>query len=135
MPLSGPRNTPTRDGVDLELTLAATAVIWQGGMVCVDATGLAIAGKTGVDLVVMGVAQASAQASAGDATVSVRPGVYRFGADDQIGQASLGRVVYLVDDETLSATDGDGTRSPAGVIIDIELAGIWVAIGPTVRQA
>ena len=136
--LSGPRNTPTRAAIDLVLPLAAGAVIYQGGMVCADAAGLAIAGKTAAGLVVVGMAQISVRQADGDESVFVRPGTYLFGSldgADQIGQAQIGRVVYLVDDETLAATNGGGTRSPAGVVIDVEPAGVWVKIGPAVRQA
>lgn len=140
MALSASRNTPRRDGVSTAIGLAANVTCHQGGIVVVDATGYAMPAKTALNLVAMGIAELSATngAVAGEVRAQVRSGTFRFGSaggPDQIGQAQLGRVVYLVDDETVAATNGTNTRSPAGVCVDIDPAGIWVAIGPTIRQA
>lgn len=140
MALSGPRNTPYRQAISLSIGMAPNVTCHQGGMVVVDATGYAMPAKTALNLVCLGIADATVSngATVGENAVSVRVGTYRFasaGGPDQIGQAQLGRVVYLVDDETVAATNGTNTRSPAGVCVGIDPAGVWVALGPTVRQA
>lgn len=52
----------------------------------------------------------------GDAKVNVRRGTFQFDNSDAAG---IGADCYLVDDETVTTTDGGGARSKAGVVRDI----------------
>ena len=42
-------------------------------------------------------------------------------------QASLGKSCYIEDDQTVSKTSANGTRSPAGIVIGVDTDGVWVA--------
>jgi len=136
MALSKPRLT-TQMGADavvrdLEVPVAANAVIYQGALVVLEG-GYATAGKTATGLVAIGRAEETVDNTGGNAgakAVRVRRGAFKFKNDatDPVGQASLGQTCYVVDDETVAATDGTGTRSPAGKVLGIEADGVWVEI-------
>lgn len=51
---------------------------------------------------------------------------FKWANDGSITQAHLMKTAYIVDDQTVAATDGSGTRSPAGRILGIEADGVWV---------
>ncbi|MDH4122381.1 MAG: hypothetical protein OEV94_11830 [Deltaproteobacteria bacterium] len=131
--LTTARNTPERAGNDLSLPVAANAKIYQGALVAVNATGFAVPGSTATTLKAVGRANAQADNTGGaDGAVSakVSRGVFKFSNSgaDPIGQANVGGTAYIVDDQTVAATNGAGTRSAAGKIIDIESDGVWVEI-------
>ena len=50
---------------------------------------------------------------------------------DEITAADIGKVCYIVDNQTVAKTDGTATRSPAGIVDDVDDAGVWVNIDPT----
>ncbi|MNU06383.1 hypothetical protein D3C72_2515570 [compost metagenome] len=51
---------------------------------------------------------------------------FKWGNDGSITQAHLMKTAYIVDDQTLAATDGTGTRSAAGRIVGIDTDGVWI---------
>lgn len=134
--LTKDRDTKARAGEDFEFPVKAAAKIFAGAIVAIDSAGKAIKGQTALELKAVGVAQELADNSAGadDAIrVKVRRGVHRFAnsaAGDAIALADVGADCYIVDDQTLAKTDGAGTRSVAGVVVDVEAAGVWVRIEP-----
>lgn len=139
--LSGDRDTKRRDGEFFDLEVAASVVIYMGALVCGNATGYATPGDTATTLEAMGVAQErvdNASGANGAKTVRVRAGVFHFqnsGGGDLITRADRGKLAYIVDDQTVAKTDGTGTRSVAGRIIDVDdngLDGVWVKVGPDV---
>lgn len=109
--------------------------IWAGALVCLDATGYAIPAATALNLVVRGVAQEEANNAAGaDGAINVetRRGVFRFAnsaAGDLIARAEIGDDCFIVDDQTVAKTNGGGTRSTAGKIVDLDAQGVWVRVG------
>jgi len=131
--LTEDRNTPFVDAELLVLPVAAASEIFAGSLVVVDANGYAAPGSTATGLVAMGMAEVHIDNSAGgngDADVTVRRGkAFRFDNDGSISQANVGRSAYIVDDQTVAATDGTGTRSLAGSIIYVDADGVWVYIG------
>ncbi|EKK5133725.1 TPA: hypothetical protein NII88_006806, partial [Pseudomonas aeruginosa] len=50
----------------------------------------------------------------------------KWANDGSVTQAHLMKPAYIVDDQTVAATDGTETRSPAGRIIGVEPDGVWV---------
>ncbi|MCJ8285110.1 hypothetical protein [Halomonas sp.] len=132
MALNADRNTPHRDGQAVALPVVAGAEIFAGALVVANATGYVAPGSTATGLTYLGRAEAHVDNSAGgdgDLTVEVRRGLaFRFANDsgDPVTQASLGKVAYIVDDETVAASDGTGTRSTAGVVVLIDDAGVWI---------
>ena len=134
MALSNDRNTPRRDGVQFRDPVAAATVIYAGSLVVIDAAGNAAPGSTATGLHVRGVAQEQVDNSggaAGDLAVDSRRGCFRFdnsSADDLIARADIGNQVWIVDDHTVAKTSATNTRSVAGIVRDVDDAGVWVEI-------
>ncbi|SIQ30805.1 hypothetical protein [Marinobacterium stanieri] len=132
--LTKERNTPTRLSKRFSDPVAASAVIFAGALVVLDASGNAAKGTTATGLTARGVAQATVDNSNGaaaDKTVETEAGTHRFVNDgtDTIDRTDIGGTAYIVDDQTVAATDGTGTRSAAGKIVDVDDLGVWVEIG------
>lgn len=116
--------------------MAAAKKVFEGGIVCLSATGYATPGATATTLVADGIALETVDNSAGaagDAKVRVKKGVFRFGnsaSTDAITRAEIGDDCYIVDDQTVAKTNGDtgsgATRSKAGKIMDVDAVGVWV---------
>jgi hypothetical protein len=133
MPLTKDRNTARREDDVYEYAVAANARIYAGAIVALNA-GWAQPGATAVGHVAAGRADEQADNTGGAngaRTVRVRRGVfkYRNSATDPITAADIGRQCFIQDDETVARTNGGNTRSPAGVIREVEVTGVWVAIG------
>ena len=132
MALTQDRNTPTRAGDLISVPMAAGATIYAGAMVVANATGFAAPGSTATGLTYLGRADEAANnidGADGDISLQVRRGVpFQFKNDgsDPVTQASLGKVCYIVDDETVAATNGSSTRSAAGIVIGVDADGVWV---------
>lgn len=132
MALSSDRNTPRRDGELVTLPVAASKLIYAGAIVARDSSGNATPGATATTLLGMGRAEVRADnstGSAGDITVDVRRGVFRFAnsaAADAITRAEIGTSCYIVDDQTVAKTSGSSTRSVAGTVFDVDSDGVWV---------
>ena len=134
--LTAERNTPGRDGDLISLPVAAAKTLYAGGFGAVDANGRLTPGATATTLKGLGRVEATADNSAGaDGAIfgTVRLGVFRWAnsaSADLIAAADVGKVCYLVDDQTVAKTTGGGTRSPAGIIVDVDSLGVWVDSRP-----
>jgi len=129
--LTEDRPTPQRSGVDFVDPVAAAATIYAGALVVLDASGNAAPGSTATGLKARGVALERSDNSAGAAGAQVvrsRAGVFRFATAD-ITRANIGGTAYIVDDQTVAATDGTATRSAAGTVVDVDASGVWIRIG------
>ena len=140
--LTAPRNTPrlgdTNQPNKFRIPIAAATKLYQGGIVCVNASGLAVPGSTSTTLKAAGVAEKTYDNSAGAASafnVEALAGVHWLNsgtAGDAITQANLGATVYIIDDNTVGLTNGGATRSVAGVVVDVDsVLGIAVRISLT----
>tara|TARA_R110002050_G_scaffold269917_1_gene412423 strand:- start:44290 stop:44691 length:402 start_codon:yes stop_codon:yes gene_type:complete len=130
--LTKDRNTNQRQGDEFNHPVAAGAHIYGGSIVVLDAARNAKPGLTATGLVAAGRAQEEVNnvgGSAGDKTVQVRKGVFSFANDGSIARVDIGGTAYIVDDQTVADTDGTGTRSAAGEIVDVDADGVWVKIG------
>jgi hypothetical protein len=113
--------------------VAAATEIFAGGLIVLNA-GVAEPGSEATDLKAVGRAEEyvdNSAGSAGDKTVRVRRGLFRFAnsaGGDEITLADVGGSAYIVDDQTVAKTDNTGTRSAAGTIEDVDDAGVWVNI-------
>lgn len=131
------RNTPYRENVSRSHPLAAGAVVYAGGIVAMAVTGFVDAAGDGNGLVAVGVAthyQDNTTGDNGDQHVDVKRGCFAFASatgDDAIGPGDVGFFCFMVDDQTVAKTDGEGTRSIAGVIDGVDDFGVWVRIDPT----
>lgn len=130
--LAADRNTQFKDAEIVPVPVAAAKKIYAGSLVAANATGFATPGATATTLTYLGRAQETVDNSAGAAgakTVLVRrKKAFLFAnlAADPVTQASFGKVAYIVDDQTVAATDGGGTRSAAGKVVGVEAGGVWI---------
>lgn len=133
MALAADRNTPRREAKSLSVVVAAAVKIFAGALVAANATGFAVPGATAATLTYLGRAEESVDNTLGaDGAVSVtvrRGEAFKFknASGDPVTQASLGKLCYITDDETVSATNAGGnTQSAAGIVIAVDPDGVWV---------
>lgn len=133
--LTTARTTPKRDSTLFARAMAGTKKVYEGALVCLNATGYATPGAVATTLVADGIARQTVDNSAGadgDLTVEVEKGTFRFAnstSTDAITKAEIGDTCYIVDDQTVAKTNGTNTRSAAGTIVDVDAQGVWVKIG------
>jgi hypothetical protein len=117
----------------------ANTKIYSGALVQSNA-GFAQPGTTGVGLIALGVADLVPNTSVSDSTglndgdlvPRISQGVFRLNnssAGDLIAAANRFGICYVVDDNTVALTSNGGTRSVAGIVIQVDTAGVWVAVG------
>jgi len=134
--LAADRNTARREGRAYLDPMTAGVKIFAGSIVVLDASGNAKPAVTATGLVARGRAEEQVDNSAGaagDKSVRVEAGIFGVKSDGTLTRAHIGKTVYLVDDQTVAATDGTGARSAAGTLKDLEGSGAtataWVEIG------
>ncbi|AYC32726.1 hypothetical protein D3880_10150 [Pseudomonas cavernae] len=116
----------------IPIPLAAGAHVFYGTIVAVDSEGFGVSGMESPDLTYAGAARATVDNSGGEdgeLVVQVqRPTSYalKWVNDGTITQAHLLATAYILDNQTVTSTDGGGTRSPMGQIVRIEHDGVWV---------
>ena len=130
------RNAPYRQLNSFVDPVAANVLCFGGALAVLDASGNVRPGITATDLVPRGRFVETVDntgGAAGAKSAATAKGCFAFASDGSITRAHLEKTVYIVDDQTFAATDGGGTRSPGGVLKDIEGQGasatVWVYIG------
>ncbi|MBK5005281.1 hypothetical protein [Pseudomonas sp. S32] len=130
MALTTDRNTPKQQAKTLVVRMGAGVKIYAGAQVVLSATGFAIPGKAATGLTYAGRAEEFADNTGGvdgARTVEISRGcAFKWANDGTVTQAHLLKQAYVVDDATVSATDGGGTRSPSGRIVAVDSDGVWV---------
>jgi len=130
MGLTADRNTSMQSLEIVVIGAGAGVQIFAGSQVVLNATGFAIPGKTATGLTYIGRAEEYVDNRGGaDGAKSVvirREKAFKWANDGTINQTKLFKPAYVVDDETVSGTDGGGTRSPSGLIVGIDADGVWV---------
>lgn len=132
MPLTKDRNTHMRDTQLVPVAVAGGKNIYAGAIVVIGATGFAAQGAKATGLTYLGRAENSVDnrdGQDGDVSVNVRRKKlfkWKNSSSDPIAQSLMGQLCFIEDDETVSATDGAGTQSHAGIVMGIEPDGIWV---------
>jgi len=107
--LTSDLSTPCRLGRQYVHPLAASVKAFSGGIAVLDATGNCRPAITATGLTACGVFQETVDnllGSAGDKVVRVEKGVFGFLTDGTINRTHIGRTVYLLDDQTVAATNG-----------------------------
>lgn len=133
--LTADRATAERQGDEFSYDVAASVTCRAGGIAVLDASGNVKPAVAATGLICVGIFPEAVDNSAGAAAAvqaKVRRGVFRFGnsaSTDAIAKAQIGDTCYLVDDQTVAKTDGSSARSAAGVIVDVDTAGVWVRMG------
>lgn len=121
----------SRDGYTVSDPVAAGVKIFPGALVVLEG-GYLKPGRSALGLTARGMAQAEADnTGGGDGAIAVN--VLRKGAHcfvnhvaDPVGRAHVGGKAYIVDDQTVAATNGGNTRSVAGTIVDVDAHGVWI---------
>lgn len=130
MPLTQDRNTEMKATEVLVVPVAAAKRIFAGALVMANATGFATPGAAATGQSYLGRAEEyvdNRDGADGAATVEIRRGkAFKWANDGSITQAHFMKTAYIVDDQTVAATDGTSTRSAAGRIVGIDADGVWV---------
>lgn len=129
--LAHDRNTPSKEGRLDAHPVAASTRIYAGSLVMLDAAGNAAGATTAVGLKPAGRAEEhvdNTDGAAGDRTALVRRGEFLWANDGSVTRANIGAAAYAVDDQTVAASDGGGTRSACGTIRNVSDHGVWVEI-------
>jgi hypothetical protein len=107
----------------LEIGVAASTTIYAGTLVGVNASGYAVPASASSALTILGRAEstvintaAAGFGSAGALRVRIREGVFLLTCSGA-GISSVGKMAYVVDDNTVALTDGSGSRPAAGMIV------------------
>lgn len=138
--LSADRNTALKQG-DLRSGLVGAAVkIFKGSIVMRNAAGYLIKGATATGSFGVGISQSLADNSLGAngaLSVTFRPGVAYLAnlAADLCLVTDIGAKCWIVDDQTVAKTNGTATRSPAGIIEDVDANGVWVRFDEALNRA
>lgn len=138
--LTSDRNTPARAGDNRESPVTANVRIYAGALLMRDAAGNLRPDATATGCTVVGRAEHAVDntgGAAGAVTVNWRPGVFlaRNHGADAVDAADVDGLCYFVDDQTVAATDGTGTRSPAGIVDEVTADGVWVRFDAALAQA
>ncbi len=139
MALTNVRDTKFRTVELKDAALVTNVTAYKGALIVLDtADGFAKPATTAQGLVALGIAAMSEPSvsttgiASGVKKIPVKTGIALLAnsADgDAIANAQRGAPCYIVDDQTVAKTDGDGTRSVAGTVEEVVSAGVWVRIG------
>lgn len=133
------RNTPARLGDNRSGKLGANQTIFSGAILMRNASGHLIEGATATGSFGVGRAEApTSSTTAGVTDIEYKPGVFQYensASADAIAAADIGTVCYIVDDQTVAKTSGTNTRSPAGIVEDVDARGVWVRFDEALTRA
>ena len=138
--LTSERNTTQQRGETRVEPLAAAVKVWKGGILMRNAAGFVTKAAPAAGCIGLGRAEATADNGAGLAgavSVEYRAGVFGFansGGPDAIARADIGKLCYIVDDQTVAKTNGTATRSPAGIVDSIDAGTVWARLDEAVTR-
>lgn len=129
--LTNPRKTHEATGSQYRYEVASGVKIYQGALVVLD-DGYAKPGGAIAGAIAVGRAQESVDNTGGadgDAHINVLRGTFHYKNDpaNPITRASLGKECFVLDDETLTSTNG-GNNPVAGVVRILDARGVFVEI-------
>lgn len=139
--LTKDRNTIRRAGEFRVEPLASAVRVWKGGILMRNAAGFITRGATATGCIGIGRAEATVDNTAGAdgaRVIEYRAGVFGFANSsgaDAVGQADVGKLCFIVDDQTVARTDGTATRSSAGIVDGIEGDTVWVRFDEALARA
>jgi hypothetical protein len=116
----------------ISVPMATNTTIYAGSIVVANGSGYAAPGSTATTLTALGRAEERKTNSGANGAALIlvrRKKAFKFknSAGDPVGQANLGKTCYIVDDETVSATNAGGnTQSAAGKVLGVDSDGVWV---------
>ncbi|WP_423206716.1 hypothetical protein E2974_18115 [Paracoccus yeei] len=139
--LTSDRNAPERLGNRRSGLVAAGVRIFAGALVMRTATGHLAPGATATGAVGVGRSDIAANNTGGVAGaihLDWHPGTFSFNnaaAADLVTLADVGKLCFIVDDNTVARTNGSATRLPAGIVDDVEGDMVWVRLDEALTRA
>lgn len=131
--LKADRDTVNRSGLIFSYPAKRGIRFFVGAIAAIDSeSGLLTNGGETKSLRGAGIVQEHVDNTGGDdgvEHVTIRRGQWRVANSagaDQLTLKDVGSAAYIVDDQTVAKTDGEGKRSIAGTVVDVEPAGVWV---------
>lgn len=127
--LTEERDTAERTGENLAVGVASNTVIYAGAMVSVNATGYAVPASDTAATRVIGRAESTVDNTGGAdgaLTIVVRRGVFLWANGDSFTRADVGTLCYVENDQTVQKAGSATHDIPAGTILEVETAGVWV---------
>lgn len=118
-----------------DIPVKAATKILAGAVVATEYTGNAVNGSASAALRVVGVAERTVDntdGSSGDLKVRVRRGAHHMANNagaEAVTAADVGSDCYLLDNQTVSRSDGAGARPIAGKVLGFEGSEVIVEIG------
>jgi len=134
------KKTEYTEGVLLAFEVLASAEIFAGSFVCVDANGYAQPGADTAGLIFEGVATEyvldSSAVSGTEKVILRRRGLFKALMGTAITIANVGDNVFLADDQTVDLTANVNENIFCGIIAGyIDTTHAWIDIEPAIRQA
>lgn len=107
---------------------AASVTFYEGSIVMANAAGYATVGATATGQFVLGICTTAkvSPSTVGIVEVGLEEGDFELEsgtAGDALTIANVGDTVYIIDDNTVGATNGGATRSEAGKLVGISVNG------------
>lgn len=130
--LTGDRDTPRRNSQDFGFGVATNTVIPAGALVALNASGFLVNGAEATGLVAVGRCTRGCNNNPGANGAKIaacEQGTFRWNnsaSADLIAVDDVGKVCYIVDNQTVALTSNSNARSVAGVIVDVDAYGVWV---------
>lgn len=133
--LANDRNTLWKELGLKAFPVAASTLIYDKSIVCLNASGYAVRGADAVGYTTVGMADSRADnltGGNGDKWVLVKSPIVAKFAATSITQAMVGKTMYVVDDQTFD--DAVGTNGiTAGVLVEyVSATEGWIQMSPTV---
>lgn len=134
--LTKDRNTLARSkGPLVRYKVAGATKIYNGALVAVNSAGYLVPASDTAGLICVGRAAEqvdNSSGAAGDKSCDVEFGVFKWlnSGTNACEQDDIGRVVYAEDDQTVGDVAGATPRPKAGMCLEIESDGVWVATFP-----
>lgn len=132
--LAADRNTQATKASQYPILIpvAAAKKIYGGAIVVADANGRANPGSTALNLIYLGRAASQVDntlGAAGALSIQVDRGqafYFDNSGGDPVDQTCLGKTIYIVDDHTVSKTNGANTQSAGGICVGVDANGVWM---------
>jgi hypothetical protein len=121
----------------LSFPVAASTKIYGGSILATNSSGRAVPASADNTLKVWGRCEAQADNSSGTAgaiNATAKPGVFYFANDatNPVAATDVGKFCYILDDQTVSISDGSGLRPVAGIVYAYDsTSGVAVGLGFT----
>jgi hypothetical protein len=137
--LTDNRSTKQLAAGDRSGLLGANQTIYAGSLLMRNVAGQLIKGALATGSFGAGRAEAPGlSTTAGVTPQTFREGVFQYAnsaSGDLIAIADIGTVCYIVDDQTVAKTSASATRSPAGIVVDVDANGVFVRLDEALTRA